>query len=339
MQNTFDGSDITPVTVTTPSPGITDFATQQTLVVENDKITVKTIAVTNLEGGITLRGDLKIYGILDAGRIRTTEVIANQRYEKQYIEFAQDNEQGTNVGTGFLWPSKPYNKQLVYKNNPDRFFMTENVDLAKDRSFMIDGKSVVSSYALGSDIVSSSLREVGSLKNLVVAGDVNFNDGVFFQSRTGRFSIGNSEPTEIFSVYDRINGAEVVITGDETGKGCIGTRNTRSLNIITDGQVRITVESNGNINLGQELRDSTVVRAYGKLSVGIKNPTEQFEVAGNIKFSNKLMASGSSAPTSGIYSVGDIVWNSNPKPTGYAGWICIQSGSPGVWKLFGQITA
>lgn len=337
MLNTFDTSDITPVT--TISPGITDLSDQQTLLVENGKITVKAIAVTNLEGDITLRGDLKIYGILDAGRIRTTEIIANQRYEKQYIEFAQDNEQGTNVGTGFLWPSKPYNKQLVYRNNPDRFFMTENVEISKDKSFMIDGKSVINSYSLGSSVITSSLTEVGSLKNLVVIGDVNFNDTVFFQSNSRKFSIGNSNPTEIFSVYDSNNDAEVVISGDETGKGRIGTRNNKGLNIITDDQARITIESNGNINLGQELRDSTVVRAYGKLSVGVKNPTEQFEVSGNIKFANKLMTTGPVAPTSGSYRIGDIVWNSDPKPTGFVGWICIATGSPGVWKSFGQITA
>lgn len=339
MQNTFDGSDLVNEVTNFTSTGIKDLATKQTLVVEDDKITVKTIAVTTLEGNTTLRGDLKVYGILDAGRIRTTEIIANQRYEKQYIEFAPDNEQGTNVGTGFLWPSKPYNKQFVYRNNPDRFYMTESVEIAKDKSYIIDGKPVINSYSLGSSIISSSLREVGNLNKLNVAGDVNLNDIVFFQSRSGKFSIGNSQPSALFSVYDRSNDVEIIITGDDNGKGRFGTFNTKGLNIVTDDQVRISIENNGDITLGQELRDSTVVRAYGKLSVGVKNPKEQFEVAGNIKFANKLMATGNSSPTSGTYSVGDIVWNSSPKPTGWAGWICVAGGSPGLWKSFGQITA
>jgi hypothetical protein len=48
---------------------------------------------------------------------------------------------------------------------------------------------------------------------------------------------------------------------------------------------------------------------------------------------------GTSTPTSGSYALGDVVWNSSPKPTGYVGWICIREGTPGEWKPFGQISA
>ena len=360
MVKTFDGTDLSGITAkglnllpgdlsgdlidggtitNFSSTGITDSATKESLVVEDDKITVQTISVKNVEGHTTFRGDVKIYGILDAGFVRTTELITNQRYEKQYIEFAQDGEAGTNVGTGLLWPSDPYNKQLVYRNNPDRFYMTENVDIAKDKTYSIGGLTVLSNSTLGNGIVDSSLRTVGNLKELNVVGNVNLGDVVFFDSQTGKFSVGNLAPTAKFSVYDSINDVEVVIDGNSSGRGVIGTFNTKPLDIITDDQVRVSIETNGNITLGQENRDSTVIRAYGKMGVGVKNPKEQLEVAGNIRFANKLFAIGDEPPTSGSYALGDIVWNSAPRPTGWSGWICVAPGNPGLWKPFGQISA
>ena len=65
------------------STGIQDKATKQSLVVEDDKITVKNISVETVTGDFTVRGDVKIYGVLDAGFVRTTELVTNQIYEKQ----------------------------------------------------------------------------------------------------------------------------------------------------------------------------------------------------------------------------------------------------------------
>lgn len=46
---------------------------------------------------------------------------------------------------------------------------------------------------------------------------------------------------------------------------------------------------------------------------------------------------GTSAPASGTWTRGDRVYNSSPSAGGYAGWICVSSGSPGTWKGFGLI--
>jgi hypothetical protein len=144
------------------STGIQDTASELTLTVTDGKITVDTVAAKTLEvgtinGNTVIRGDVKIYGILDAGFVRTTEVITNQRYEKQYLEFALDNEQGTNIGTGLLWPGAPYNKQFVLRNNPDRFFVSETIDLGPNKQFLINGVVAVDSQYLGSSIVNSNL--------------------------------------------------------------------------------------------------------------------------------------------------------------------------------------
>ena len=44
-------------------------------------------------------------------------------------------------------------------------------------------------------------------------------------------------------------------------------------------------------------------------------------------------------PTEGVYKKGDIIWNSNPAPSGFIGFVCIESGTPGLWKSFGTISS
>lgn len=49
--------------------------------------------------------------------------------------------------------------------------------------------------------------------------------------------------------------------------------------------------------------------------------------------------SHTSAPGSGTFKVGDIVWNSNPSSGGVIGWVCTAGGTPGTWKSFGNISS
>jgi hypothetical protein len=45
----------------------------------------------------------------------------------------------------------------------------------------------------------------------------------------------------------------------------------------------------------------------------------------------------SAAPTTGAWTVGEIVYNSVPATGGYIGWVCTAQGIPGTWKGFGLI--
>ena len=45
------------------------------------------------------------------------------------------------------------------------------------------------------------------------------------------------------------------------------------------------------------------------------------------------------SPTTGSWLKGDLIYNTNPTPGGYVGWICTASGTPGTWKGFGLIQA
>lgn len=45
----------------------------------------------------------------------------------------------------------------------------------------------------------------------------------------------------------------------------------------------------------------------------------------------------SSYPTTGEWTRGEIIYNSTPSIGTYLGWICVESGTPGIWKGFGLI--
>jgi hypothetical protein len=318
------------------STGIQDHASMPSLVVTDGKIAVSKATIGTLEGNTVVRGDLKVYGILDAGMVRTTEILTNQRYEKQYLEFA--SPEGNAVGTGLLWIGG-HNKQLVLKSGPDRFWMTENVDLPANRSYMINEIPVVSADGLGPTVVNSHLTNLGVVNNLRTRGELNFDNYIHYNPTSQRVGLGIDSPNGLFEVFDYVNNVEVILDSNKSnGYGKVGTFNTRGLEIVTDDTARITISENGNILLGTENKDSTVVRVSGKLAIGIKNPSESLEVAGNLKFSNRLFTNGNCAPISGSFKVGDIVWNTNPRSGSYIGWVCVSPGSPGVWQTFGLIS-
>lgn len=52
---------------------------------------------------------------------------------------------------------------------------------------------------------------------------------------------------------------------------------------------------------------------------------------------NTAWRTGTAAPASGTFAVGDVVWNTAPAAGGTMGWVCTTAGTPGTWKTFGAI--
>lgn len=48
--------------------------------------------------------------------------------------------------------------------------------------------------------------------------------------------------------------------------------------------------------------------------------------------------SGSTAPTEGNHTIGEVVYNISPASGSPVGWVCIATGNPGTWKEFGTIS-
>ncbi len=58
----------------------------------------------------------------------------------------------------------------------------------------------------------------------------------------------------------------------------------------------------------------------------------RFRLGGAVHFA------AAAAPTSGTWARGDLVFNTQPTPGGFVGWVCTSAGTPGAWSIFGSIS-
>ena len=59
-------------------------------------------------------------------------------------------------------------------------------------------------------------------------------------------------------------------------------------------------------------------------------------VAGN-SWNPSVAQTATNAPTSGTWSVGDIVWRTDPVAGQPPGWVCVTAGTPGTWKAMANL--
>jgi len=316
------------------SQGIRDDSTRLVVVVDENGILTDNIDVENIVGDTTVTGNLTVQGDLTVSKLHVDELTADVRIERSSpLEFVS-NGADTVYQKGMIWRVDGPTKQFVLRSGPDRIWSSESIDLQRDQHYAIDQVSVLSMDELGPTVTRSSLTQVGVLQNVAMEGNMNIDQYVFWNGDYMRFGIGTETPNGTFGIVQ--DDAEFII--DTEGKtATLGTYTTADLNVITDNAVRISISSTGKITIGADSESKTNVK--GKLGVNVNNPTADIETAGPVSFEGKRFEVGSSAPTNGSYRLGDIVWNSEPKPTGHVGWICVKEGSPGVWKTFGSISS
>jgi hypothetical protein len=263
------------------------------------------------------------------------EVLTDKNQDANLKELAYLKFSGDAAGQGLLWPGKR-TKQFIFNSNEDKFFSSESIDLAKERALLINNIKVLDEKELGLTVTKSNLKEVGKLKGLVVDGSMSVGGSLFYDEKSGRLGVGTSQPNAALSIADK--NIELVL-GCRDSKASIGAYNSVDLELVTDNTARISISAGGNIELGNRNNGPTQVSVHGRLGINVSNvdPRAELHVAGGVKFNDTLYLKGPSAPTSGAYNQGDIVWNSNPKAKSHVGWICTQSGNPGVWNPFGDI--
>jgi hypothetical protein len=249
------------------------------------------------------------------------------------LEF-MPNDSGEASGLGLFWKEKTGTKQFVLRQ--DRLFSSENVDLQLGKFYSIGNVPVLREEELGATVRKSYLTEVGTLKNLNTQGDLSIDGYIYYNAGLNRLGIGTEEANASLSVVSLDSEFIVDVEGTNTR---IGNWTTDDLEIVTDNTARISISSTGKVTLGSNNESQVVVN--GHLGVGINNPSNDTSIttAQGIRFAGTKFETGTKAPDAGVYKKGDIVWNSDPKPTGYVGWICIREGSPGVWKPFGSIAS
>ena len=306
------------------STGIADTATRNQLTVNDNGVHVSVLTVDKIE-------NLTINGILKTRVLEVDEIRADIKFEKDIpITFSGDNLDGK----GMLWAGKGNTKQFIFASNPDRFFVSEDIDLARGKSLSVNNIKIIDDKELGPTITKSNLREVGRLKGLIVDGGVVIDQYIVYDSATNRLGLGIENPNAALSIAE--DGVEVVIGTSLGAKGYIGTHASHNLEIVTDNTPRIVIEAGGNIVAGS---NNSKITLLGTVGVNVNNPDTRtaLDVNGAIKFNNKLHLSGNEAPTSGVFNIGDIVWNNNPQPGRFVGWVCTKEGSPGLWSGFGRL--
>jgi len=276
--------------------------------------------------------DQKIESLLNALR----EVLETGK-DVNVAEVPFINFKGDIPGKGLIWSGDGHNKQLIYAANPGRFFVSETIDLAKGKGISVNNVKVIDDTELGSTVTKSNLREVGRLKGLIVDGGLSVNQYLVYDATTDRLGIGTDQPNATLSILDQ--NIELVFGASEPNVGSMGTFNSADLELVTDNTARLTIAAGGDITLGNPNFGPTKVKIVGSLGVNVSSidPRTDLHISGAIKFNDKLHLSGSEAPTSGAFNEGDILWNNNPQPGRFIGWVCTRAGNPGLWSGFGRI--
>jgi hypothetical protein len=302
------------------SVGIKDDATKSVVLVNDKGVHTDNLNVKNLLGDTNVTGNLDVKGDITARKLHVDELTADVRLERSTpLEFAPDAN-GI-YGKGIIWRAEGGARSLVYRANPDRIWSSDPIDLTNEAYYAIDGIAVLRLNELGNSVRNSNLVTVGTLQNLKTTGDLVVDEYMYYESASERLGLGTESPNGALSIASL--GGELIL--DVEDKARVGTWTTTDLELVTDDTARITVSATGNVNV------------HGKLGIGVKNPDADIVTAGPVKFQGKKQEVGSNSPREGAYKIGDIVWNDNPQPTGYVGWICVRTGTPGEWKPFGQI--
>ena len=247
-------------------------------------------------------GDVRVHGKLIVDDLVTERT--------PWMMFKETAEQA-NYGKGIVWAQLVGpNKQLVLHSNPDRLWTTENIDLAFEKTYMIEGMTVLSKTRLGNTVSESELTKVGVLQELQVAGDAAVARCLSVgQLEIGRFQLNENE----LKINDNIS-------------------------IVRNETVEFKIDDA--ITIGHHSNTDRTVSIYGSVAVGVAQPDANvaLTVEGTVSFGRKKFQVGT-VPTEGQYNKGDIVWNTDPKATDYIGWVCVTPGTPGAWLPFGAISS
>lgn len=322
------------------SSGIEDRAKDTQIVISNDTVSIRALSVETVQGNLSVENIIRaesitVAGTIKANKIEVAELTSDLRFERSAsLEFKVPTGEKLN-GKGLLWIGEGHTKQFILSS--DKFFSSESIDLLKDRNYCINGIPVLGSTELGSSITVSNLRKVGTLQGLLINGNVSIDQYIFYSAVTSRLGVGIENPNAGFSVAE--DGIEVILGSKNQSNGVVGTYASIPFDIVTDNTSRISVSASGDIKLGNRNSKPIEVNIHGKLAVGVNTADDRVDlhVAGSIKFNEHIHQYDVSPPQHGVYTKGDIVWNTNPEMGKFVGWTCVRAGSPGTWLPFGEI--
>lgn len=241
--------------------------------IEEDKVVINKLALRYLEGSIVLAGSLDIVGsasvqnnlavngTITADTINVKHLITEAGSVAEVGNWVANTEDEL-LGKGFSWTWGDARTQLMFRPG-NRLWANANIDLDLTNSYKIDDTEVLKAGELGSTIVKSNLRELGTLKALRVLGDVELGEFVHINSSYNRIGIGTDEPNASISIVD--NNVEIAIGSPRLNVAQFGTYSTHDVEITTDNIARITVKNDGEVHISDEASKNGVLRVWGSI--------------------------------------------------------------------------
>jgi hypothetical protein len=256
------------------STGITDSATATQLVIQDEAVVVNTaLAAVDLviERDASISGSLRVKDLAITGDINTdnrawqrlTEVVTDQ------VSTRIDQE----------WRDRLVQEILTISRSQGINF----------KDIRIDGTVVIDKEHIADSVKTSSLEQVGTLRDLTVAGPTQLTNTLAVTPR--RVGINTQDPEMALAVWDEeVN----VLVGKHAKDGAyIGTGRKQQLNIGTDRKTYLAIDEDGVMTLKKNLR-------IDRFQLGFTDTTPGF--------------SGTR---------GDFLLNSDPREGQPFAWVCL----------------
>jgi hypothetical protein len=224
--------------------------------IQNDTVVITKLSVDEIVNAVSVNE-------LSVDTLHVKNLIETEKPTTEVGQWAVQTEDQLN-GKGFSWTWGNGSAKLQYRAG-ERIWTNVDFDVAESKGYSIDGIRVLSRNELGRQITKSNLREVGTLNDLEVAGDVNIGEYAFFKTNFQRLGINTDNPSNALSIVE--NEIEIAIGSKQIGRGYIGTHTNHDLVLGTDNTSRILLKNNGEIIFGNEQAKNSVVRIYGELFV------------------------------------------------------------------------
>lgn len=216
---------------------------------------------------------------------------------------------------------------------------TQHLIYTSGSNWLINGSFEAGQYqwTTTADTVSVISSEVDKglmlrvLWNDTTNGDVlqNITISSEFVGRILTFSalVNVTEGNEAGFVYPYINGCGISVSNGYN-RAYLGS----GWQVITQ-----TIEpySAGTLTIG--IGGSNITEYYidnANLSIGAETILNS-DRTGSLELNNNSITYASSAPTTGTWKQGDIVFNNGTGDEDYVGWVCTSAGTPGTWYQFG----
>jgi hypothetical protein len=251
----------------------------------------------------------------------------------------------TTGGIGLKIESDTLNTGVISANNCV-FGRVDNTDIG----LIIDGNAALDSFVFNACYFGGKTATVqlGQSSSGVVRNAVL--NGCHYECRNS-----NGSAIEIYNVRGGgINGGSIQGYGTLVN-GIIFKSGTTTRRFNVFGIEANSVLTNFYNNEGATTLEDCILQACIKTGTAVTNQfsgtftsCQRFDetkfrldsiVPENIYLGGRKHTYGTVAPTTGTWNQGDVVYNTTPSASGYMGWTCVTSGSPGTWKGFGAIQA